>query len=544
MATVNTNTLAAQDVVSLSWCKSLLDLLKSRSLNVTEACIQISRVLRADARRIPRSARVELKRQIRKLRTDSEGRNVPWSRVDRNRFVKTVSKLAMRLRQCRKPGSREENVDMQKGVRKEGFERTVANLETAAGGPWWRSVLRFRKAYPTNAAQAYVGILKVLREHDRHISRSERAQLKGLIREMRTDRQGRNVPWSRVDKERFVKAVSDLATRAGRCDDARSDSLQEVECPSHDVTNTAKADTDDPIPPWLGVMRGVELLSTTNAAPIKRVVEVAMDMGAKDALTVVDNERLRNALTSVKKGGTYRFNNGRCLKQTVLSVLSAYVSKYPSRIPYTQLAISQPLRRERKSTADIDKQHEAGEDWHATLHNLCRMVCNNARPMKRLLRIAAHQAESIPDVHAALVHILRNTPCESNSCSLLKREVKAFLDRHDAARCPPIDDPVVNASSTSPRSLSTASAAQGATLREGNTAAPALTDERSEEVFLAAISGDGKHEYAMKCDKADLQRIFRYAFSLDRSPQASAKLRDAFGPHSFATDLSLAEASK
>ncbi|KAK3248827.1 hypothetical protein CYMTET_41737 [Cymbomonas tetramitiformis] len=397
---------------------------------------------------------------------------------------------------------------------------------------WWESVLRLRKNYAKNAVGAYIELLNVLRASDRHIPRLERAMLKRVIREMRTDVQGPSMPWSRVDKQKFAKAIFALAMRVKRCKRAQPKMLEDKPRSRRKSVKVEAKDENAPPPAWLGVLRGVELLSTTNAAPIKRVVEAAMDMGAREDMTPSDSERLKKALTSVKKGGTYKFNNGRCLKQTVLAILSVYVSKYPSPIPYMQLSLSQPVRRERKSTAEIDKRHEAGEDWHATLHSLCRMVCNNARPMKRLLRIAMRQSEGIPAVHASISGILQNTPCESNSCSLVKREVRAFLSRYDASPSSKILGCGVDTLSVPNRQTLEAKAAErvlddGLAIDSDSSTAGLY----AEEVLLAAMSGDGTHEYAIRCDRADMEKIFRYVSSLDRSSHTDVKLRDALGPH-------------
>lgn len=495
--------------------KRLLQLHENRSKDVERVFVETLSLLREHRRCTPRVGKSQFKRLIHR---DVQGRKTRWTRRDKAHFVKETHDMARLLaKRERSRSARVVRSIRKKRVETESAKDVEASQKDDVDFSWRREVRDIGKLHPDDASRACVKILRMLRANGRRIPPRERLLVKSITREARSGPGGATLSWSRVDKPELARRIRELA-EATEEDDARDS------CARQPPVSDAAAGADRSPPAWLGVMRGVELLSTTNAAPIKRVVEAAMEMGGKDDMSLVDIDRLEKALTSVKKGGTYKFNNGRCLKQTVLAVLSTYVAKYASPVPYTQLSLSLPVRRERKSTTEIDRQYEAGTDWRSTLAKLCGMVCNNARPVKRLLRIAAKQSEHISEVHASVMHILRNTPCESNSCSLIKREIRTFLQQYDAS-AQNMDFATTSAHEDTPEAARPSPA--GHLAKKDNSSSAQSRDD--EEVLLAVISTNGNHEYAMKCDRNDLRRIFQYMSSIDRSPHASEKFQDALG---------------
>ncbi|KAK3289558.1 hypothetical protein CYMTET_2995 [Cymbomonas tetramitiformis] len=287
-------------------------------------------------------------------------------------------------------------------------------------------------------------------------------------------------------------------------------------------------------PMWLSILSGVESLTTTNAAPIKRVVLEAMKLGAETEISQGGMQRLQHAMTSMKKGGSYQFNNGRALKQTVLSVISAHVhtAGYTEPVLPIKISLSDTKKRVLNKDKAIDKDLDEKNDWRYTLGTISGMISNNSNPIKARVRLAIHQAEGDVAIQDKMRNILKCTPCETNSCSMLKKEIGNLLKENTLRK---------TASNTSSQEDGASAANDVAETFERirptvDTAPdrkhavdhnPRLSDEC---VYLAAVSGDGRHEYCMKCDRSTMRKIFAYMNSLDTSEYASQKIDDANVP--------------
>ncbi|KAK3242567.1 hypothetical protein CYMTET_47726 [Cymbomonas tetramitiformis] len=406
--------------------------------------------------------------------------------------------------------------------------------------PWWDRVWRIRIRALQNPRKYCGKILRMATKIRKASAIS--AEASGFLRAvygceeacgaLTRDTRGCET-WSDIELKAMLKRV----LRAARCiRQRRPTRLQET---GADVNRESEKSSEAPLteerspPRWLAILLGVEKLTTTNAAPIKRVVLEAIKLGAGKDISQSGMQRLEHAMTSLKKGGSYQFNNGRALKQTVLSVISTHTAAYSDPVVPISISSSQTRKKtvKRKGAPNLgDDETSELTDWKRTLGTVGGMVSNNSNPIKTRVRMAIRQAHAQPEIQEKLKGILKCTPCENNSCSMLKREVENVLLEANRAVPEKLIAPADSAKETDipMETLSESSQPNGQAVQHVENALVEDTSASStaECVYLAAVSGDGRHEYCIKCDHATMRKIFTFVRSLDTSECASQKFED------------------